>query len=436
MEQPLPTPQRILAESYAVRYPQEFAVQLEHLPEGEVVDFLDDRSPQNSRPLLEHLAPDLLEKVLPKLSPVHSIPFLENLDAIRCAEVLGRLSEDTRRGFLDRLTQTKAKEIQRLLSFSEDSAARLMDPRVITLRKNMTVAQALGRIRENKPRFTRHLFLVNEKGELEGIVEIQALALSEKMKPIGELAKPVITVVEKFTSREEILKELEDHKIADLPVVDPEGRLVGVIHYDTLVETMQEESTLGFQTMFGVSKDERALSKAAFAIRKRLPWLQINLLTAFLAASVVGIFSDTIAKFTALAILLPVVAGQSGNTGSQALAVTLRGLALREISVSHWFRVLRKEFSTGFVNGLAVALTTALGVFVWSGSEVLSLIIGLSMVLSMIAAGVAGATIPILLTALDQDPATSSSVILTTITDCTGFFTFLGIASLLSRYLG
>ena len=187
--------------------------------------------------------------------------------------------------------------------------------------------------------------------------------------------------------------------------------------------------------MVGAGRNERALSPPLLAIRKRLPWLQVNLVTAFLAASVVGLFEDTIAAFTALAVLLPVVAGQSGNTGAQALAVTMRGLALREVRGRHWPRVLSKELRVGFFNGLAVAVTTAALVYLWSRSLGLTAVIGISMVASMTIAGLAGGAIPMLLSALRQDPAQSSSIILTTVTDVAGFFSFLGIATLMMAYL-
>jgi magnesium transporter len=187
--------------------------------------------------------------------------------------------------------------------------------------------------------------------------------------------------------------------------------------------------------MVGASREERALSRVSFAVRKRLPWLEINLATAFLAAAVVGLFEATIAQFTALAVLLPVVAGQSGNTGAQALAVTMRGLALREIRVRQWPQVTRKEASVALINGIAVAVTTSAGVLLWSASIGLALVIGTSMVLSMVAAGIAGVIVPTVLTASDQDPAQSSSIILTTVTDVVGFSSFLGIATLLSSML-
>ena len=197
----------------------------------------------------------------------------------------------------------------------------------------------------------------------------------------------------------------------------------------------QEEGASDMQAMVGASREERALSSVPFAIGKRLPWLHVNLATAFLAAAVVGIFEDTIAQVTALAVLLPVVAGQSGNTGAQALAVTMRGLALREVRARQWLRILIKEGSVALVNGVAVAITTSIGVLLWSQSPWLAMVIGLAMVVSMLAAGVAGAIIPTILVALDQDPAQASSIVLTTVTDIVGFLSFLGLASVFAARL-
>jgi len=218
-------------------------------------------------------------------------------------------------------------------------------------------------------------------------------------------------------------------------VTDFEGRIVGVIRHESLMAAAQAEATADVQTMVGASKDERALSKVSFAVRRRLPWLQVNLGTAFLAAAVVGLFEGTIAQFTALAVLLPVVAGQSGNTGSQALAVTMRGLALREIRGRHWLRVSMKEAAAGAINGVAVALVTALAVYMWSDSAGLTAVIAVAMVTSMAIAGLAGASIPMILERLGQDPAQASSIVLTTVTDVVGFFSFLGLATIAAGVL-
>ena len=218
-------------------------------------------------------------------------------------------------------------------------------------------------------------------------------------------------------------------------MVDPGQRLLGVIRGTNAIETIKEDIAAEMQTMVGVSRDEQALSSSWFAVRKRQGWLQINLLTGFLAAAVVGLFESTIAQFTALAVLMPVAAGQSGNTGAQALAVTMRGLTLREITARHWFRVMFKEAGAGLFNGIAIALTCSLGVYLWSQSVGLALVIALAMIISMTIAGISGALVPICLQKLGQDPAQSSSIILTTITDIAGFMSFLGIATLLSALL-
>ena len=246
---------------------------------------------------------------------------------------------------------------------------------------------------------------------------------------------PLIAFAEDLEPREEFVDRLQQRPITELPVVNLDGRFVGVIRQSALLAAVEQETSVDLQTMVGASRDERALSPPAFAIRRRLPWLQINLLTAFLAAAVVGMFESTIARFTALAVLLPVVAGQSGNAGAQALAVTMRALALREITVRHWPRVLGKEAVAGLTNGLAVALTTGLGVYLWSRSWGLVAVCMLAMVISMLIAGLAGALVPVLLKRFGQDPALASSIILTTVTDIVGFLSFLGIATLLAGLL-
>jgi magnesium transporter len=334
-----------------------------------------------------------------------------------------------------RLHSEVAHELRDLLAYPDDCAARLMDPRVSPLRSGMTVAEAIERLRQIPRRGLRELFVVDDEGRLTGRVDVQDLALSAASLPLADITRGVVTFVNDLDPREDVVERLQAHPISALPVVNLSGRFIGVIRQAELMAAVEEETSLDIQTMVGASPDERALSRPWFAVKKRLPWLQINLLTAFLAAAVVGLFESTIAKFTALAVLLPVVAGQSGNAGAQALAVTMRGLVLREISLRHWPGVVWKEAATGLVNGLAVAATTAIGVYYWSGSVGLVYVISISMVISMVAAGLAGAAVPILLRRFGQDPATASSIILTTVTDVVGFLSFLGIATLFATML-
>jgi len=277
--------------------------------------------------------------------------------------------------------------------------------------------------------------VVSAERRLEGRVDIQDLALASGEESLAGHFQPVDEAVTTETDREELVELLERSRLDSVPVVDLEGHLVGVVRYRSLFHAIEDVATADLQKMVGVSPEERALSLPGFAIKRRLPWLHINLITAFVAASVVGLFEGLIAQFTALAVLLPVVAGQSGNAGAQALAVTMRGLALREIGIRQWRLVLGKEVMVGLFNGVALAITCGIAVYLWSGSFGLALVIAVAMVMSMLAAGIAGSLVPIVLTRLGQDPATASSIILTTVTDVAGFFSFLGTATILAFML-
>ena len=380
----------------------------------------------------------MLEKaisVLRQLPEKYVRQIMQRGDPVRMARIMVRLDADEQQHLMTFVDSARQRELTSLVQYPEDSAGSLMDPRFLPLYETLTVREALHRIHKLKPRFTRQLYIIDSEGRLQSMVEMHRLAFAEARDTLAALSQPVPGLVTATATREEVVEQLETHRVTDLPVVDIAGRLIGIIRYDALMEAVREESSVNMLTMVGASREERALSQVSFVVRKRLPWLSINLLTAFLAAAVVGLFEGTIAKFTALAVLLPVVAGQSGNTGAQALAVTMRGLFLREIGTSQWLRVVRKEVGAGFINGVAIALMTSLGVLVWSSSAGLALVIGSSMVIAMVAAAFSGVIIPVALSSLGQDPAQSSSIILTTVTDVVGFFAFLGIATLLSSML-
>lgn len=416
-------------------HPADAALLLERLPPAKIAETLTSQPLGVAIPIWQRLSPDIAARTVNVLSDEDAGTVIRQMEPNRCASVLGLLDAEQREHYLGLLPEANAQELRGILSYPPDSAGALMDTRVLLLRPESTVREALARIRSLRRRRVRVLFVVDAEHRLQGTVDIQDLATATSTTSLGDLQRPIQAVVNSMATREEVVELLDRYRLTDLPVVDIDGRLIGAVRYTNLVAAAEDEASVALQTMVGASKEERALSKVSFAVRKRLPWLQINLATAFLAASVVGIFESTIAQYTALAVLLPVVAGQSGNTGAQALAVTMRGLALREIRASQWPRVVTKEMFAGFWNGVAVAATTSLGVWVWSGSSGLALVIGSSMVLSMVIAGIAGAAIPILLTVVGQDPAQSSSIVLTTVTDVAGFFSFLGIATVLAGLL-
>ncbi len=417
-------------------YPDEAARLVEGLGPGEAARLLGGASAARSGRIFERLTPDFAADLLERVDAQGAFELIMALEPGRAAALLARLEDRLRQDLLHRAGPASGRELRALMTYGPDTAGRLMEARVMTFRPDTTVKESLARLRSRGNPRIHDVFLVDPGGHLVGAVTVQSLALAAPSERLVQHARRAPVSVQATSSREEVVELLDQHRLISLPVVDYEGRIMGVIRYDALVAAAREEASADIQTMVGASPEERALSRIPFAVRKRLPWLQVNLATAFLAAAVVGMFEGLIARFTALAVLLPVVAGQSGNTGAQALAVTMRGLALREVRTRHWLRILVKEAGVGTANGVAVAATTSLAVYFWSGSAGLMLIIGISMVLSMIAAGSAGAIIPMVLTSLGQDPAQSSSIILTTVTDVVGFFSFLGVATLLSGLLG
>jgi magnesium transporter len=424
-----------LSRSYFRDYPLDAAKQIEAMPPAEVAEALAEQPIDAVGPLFGALAPDIAAQLLRQLPEPMARGLLESMSPNATLTLLGQCDEAERARLLSVLSTSLQKELQDLLVYPDDSVGRLMETRIGVFRPGMTVAQALERLRHSKLRGLHTLFLVDDDNRLSARLAIHDLAIADLDQTLRQIAEPASVVVQATAPREDVVDLLERSRLPNIPVVDMDGHLVGVVRYASLVKALEEVASDAVQTMVGASKDERALSPASFAVRKRQLWLQINLLTAFLAAAVVGLFENTIAQVTALAVLLPVVAGQSGNAGAQALAVTMRGLALREISVRQWATVTIKEVKVGIMNGIAIAITCGVGVLIWSHSLGLVLVIAMSMVLAMIAAGFAGAIVPIVLKRLGQDPAQSSSIVLTTITDIAGFFSFLGIATLLMGML-
>jgi magnesium transporter len=386
--------------------------------------------------MLARLGADSAVRIMKRLSPETSRRVLADTDPGVATALLRRLGDgEVQRALLGSLPPARRHEVEMYLRYPENSAGSLMDPAAPVFREDARAGDVAAALRESRRFSDNVVMVVTPEGQLRGTIPTVEVLLAGDDERLASLAIQSTPTIEAFASRDEVAELLERQHLAAMPVVDMAGRPLGALSQRALALVAEQAVAADMQTMVGASRDERALSSATFAVRRRLPWLQINLLTAFLAAAVVGLFEGTIAQFTALAVLLPVVAGQSGNTGAQALAVTMRGLTLHEIGLRHWRSVAMKEAAVGFINGLAVAVSTMLGVYLWSRSAGLTAVIGLAMVLSMTIAGIAGACVPMVLRASGQDPAQSSSIVLTTVTDVTGFFSFLGLAAIFSTLL-
>lgn len=425
------TMQAELKETYLREQPADAARCLEAMPGEELRRHVLGISSSALVTCMDYLTGSRAAAIFGGLTARQQRAVLRDASPRLALQLLASMDGDTRTRQMEKLPKSIRDDLERLQHYDENSAGRLLDRPYDTVRADMTVKQALEVLRKSGTRRARTVYVVDRSNRLVGRVDMQAMAMANGEERLSELLEDVDASVLATAPRSEVVELLDKYHVDSLPVVDVEGRLLGVVRYRALFQSIEAVATASLQKMVGASADERALSTPAFSVRRRLPWLHINLLTAFLAAAVVGVFESLIAQFTALAVLLPVVAGQSGNAGSQALAVTMRGLALREIGTREWRKVLWKELQVGFIDGVALAITCGAAVFIWSQSVGLAIVIGVAMIMSMIAAGVSGAVVPMMLIRFGQDPATASSIILTTVTDVAGFISFLGTATLL-----
>ncbi|MEX1197389.1 MAG: magnesium transporter [Pseudohongiellaceae bacterium] len=416
-------------------HPNDSSRVLERMPADEAAACLAEQSVVISSQVLEKLTPASAEAIIAHLPPSQLAQILGGMAVSNSINLLTRLDAERRKAILDELGGDLRTELESLLEYPENTAGRQMSPRVAVFKEATTVSEALRQMQVSKLQSVRKLYLVDADLKLQAQVDTHKLLFADADASLSSLSRPVTLFVRDLDHQDEVIEKMESSRNESVPVVNNDFQVVGIIEGRGLIDAMREDIALDIQTMVGASREERALSSALFAVRKRLPWLQINLVTAFLASAVVGLFEDTIARFTALAVLMPIAAGQSGNTGAQALAVTMRGLTLREVTVRDWFKIVRKEFASGLINGIAVALVCGLGVYLWSSSFGLALVMALAMIISMTVAGTSGAFVPILLQRFGMDPAQSSSIVLTTITDIVGFMSFLGIATILASLL-
>jgi magnesium transporter len=351
-------------------------------------------------------------------------------------EILWEFPEARRTSILAAASAEQREQWTKNHSYPEDSIGRMMDPPTAVLRPELTVAQVVERLRPIvKKAVVTYGWVVDERGTLVGVVVFRELLFAEPHRPISDImvANPFSLAPEQSLT-EGMRAALKRH-FPVYPVCDATGRLLGVVRGQSLFEQQAFELSAQAGTMVGVEKEERLGTPWRRSLRFRHPWLQINLLTAFLAAGVVGIFQRTLDELVVLAVFLPVLAGQSGNTGCQALAVALRGITLGELEGPMAKRVVAKEGLLGFLNGTLVGCTAGLGMFAFARMQgnadaaLLALTVLLAMIVSCTVSGVSGAIVPLTLRRFGADPATASSIFLTTATDVVSMGTFLGLAS-------
>lgn len=415
-------------------HPADVADILQRLSSEEAQSLLLALPPQTAALALSEMEYDSVSVLLEELPVAHFARLLLFVPPDSAADLLQHIPPAQRRETLAALSPEAASHVRSLLRYPEDCAGGIMSNRLIILREDMTIEQAREMLRDqvdtDKTQSIAYLYVVDHAKRLVGIVSLRDIAFRREGNRLVEIMQRNVSMLRVTDDQESIARQFEHYHYLGLPVVDEEGILVGVVKATDALEVAASEATEDMQLMVGLSGEERTLTAWTVSVRRRLPWLCVNLATAFLAAIVVGHYEQTIARWTALAVFLPIIAGQGGNSGMQTLTVIIRDLALGELSPGDGRRALIKELTLGLINGLVIGLLVGVVGWLWKDSPLLGVVAALAMLMNQLAAALAGVLIPLGLKACRLDPALASSIFLTTVTDVAGFFFFLGLATL------
>lgn len=411
---------------------------------ADVADLLGFLSAEHRDEVVPWLPPDLLAETLPELddnvredvlesiAPDALAEALQELDSDDATGIVEDLEDDQRRAVLAAMPEAERAGIESALLHEEDTAGRLMQREVMAAPQFWTVGHAIDHMRgqaDDLPELFFDVYVVDPSRRPVGAIPVSGLLRAGRDALLTDLMEPV-TEIAVDTEQEEVAYIFEKYHLISAPVVDQGGRLVGQITVDDIVNIIQEENQEDMLALAGVTDAGRD-ADVGEVIRSRIPWLVVNLGTALIASTVIGLFQAQIEQLVALAVLMPVVASIGGNAGTQALTVSVRALAMREVSAANGWRILRREVAVGLANGAAIALLLAGVTWLWFRDPTLSLVIGLAVVINLCAAALAGTLAPLALEQLGRDPAVSSPVFVSWVTDTVGFLAFLGLAALI-----
>jgi magnesium transporter len=417
-------------------HPADVSSAIRELPQPEQVHVFRLLTPQQAGAVLSELDDPTLLDLVRALDEHEVSRILDHMPSDHVVEVVEELPKEQADKILDLMEEQKSEEVQELLEYAENTAGRLMSPHVIAVREDARVSQAIDHIRKAASGDDAfYLYVLDDHDHLVGVVPLHRLIAADPGTPVRAIRSDDVQSVTADTDQEEVARLVRRYNVVEVPVVDHSHRLLGTISVEDVIDVIHEEATEDIQRLGGVAGDETVLDSPQAVFWKRSLWRFINLCTAVLAASVIGIFETSIQALATLAIFMPIVASMGGIGTTQTATIVVRGIALGDVTRGVIRRVLMKELwlgaTTGLVNGLMIAVIA----YVWKGQWLLSVILGVALLLNMLVAAVAGTLVPVALKAFRVDPAIASSVIITTFTDVFGFFLFLGLASLLMRFL-
>ena len=424
----------------------------EHITElhpADIADIIETLDEEKKKELFNLLHTEIASKVIVEVNEHSRDQILEDINKEKLTDIVEEMSSDDAADLIADLPKEEAKdileklhwedstEVQKLLKYPEDTAGGIMQTELLSVREEVLIEDAIIQLMALSENIgdVPNVFVVDKNRRLVGILPVRKLLIVKHEMPISGIIDRNVISVNVNEDQEEVANIFKKYDLVSLAVVDDDSRLVGRIQIDDIVDVLVEEASEDMLHMAGIYQDEKIMDPPLKSVRMRLPWLVINLATATLAASVVGLFQDTLQAMVILAMFMPIVAGMGGNAGTQALTVTIRGIALGELSFNNAKRAVLNGITIGLLNGVVTGVIMALIAYYWKGNYMLGIVLGLAMMVNLFIANFFGIIIPLVLKWLKIDPAVASSIFLTTLTDCIGFFSFLGLATLFIKYL-
>ena len=428
-----------------------FETILEQIDEIHPVDFLEALGEFDDDPLiileklpdeyvallLDYAEDDEKFNLLSLFSKNRQAQIISEMSSDELVDLLGTLDENEQNEIITNMNTEEVEEVKALLSYDPESAGGIMATEFISIKETDTVNETINYLRTMAPdsETPYYIYVVDDLDVLKGVVPLRQIIVSTPDTLIKDIMIENIISAPVDMDQEEVSHIFEKYGFMAIPVVDHNGEILGIITVDDVMEIMKEEYTEDMFRLAGLDEEEKVAGTVIGAIKSRLPWLLVNLVTATLAAKTVSLFENTIAQIVALATFMPMVAGMGGNAGSQTLTLIIRGIAIGEISYENQADILKKEIAIGIINGLCLGLVVGVLGYFWVGSLAFGFVIGTAMLLNLIVATISGYLVPILLKKVGIDPALASAVFVTTVTDVLGFFFFLGLATIMLQYL-